>query len=304
MRLLKRALRRPAQLLARRILTRLGEMPAPTFVRPGHFYSPIPDPEDIARRGATIFNRTRRPAGIDLNEAHQLDLLRRLGAHAARLPFAPEPRPGLSYAYENPNFSYGDAMAYAGMLMEFRPRRVIEVGSGHSSALLVDVDQAFLGGATEITCIEPYPALLQSLLPPAAFERIRVIPSPVQEVDLAVFAALEAGDFLFIDSTHVSKCGSDVNFELFDVLPILAPGVLIHFHDMFYPFEYPEDWVLKDNRAWNELYVMRAFLADNPRYAIEYFHDFIAREHRDLLAAAMPLALRNTGGGLWLRKLA
>jgi hypothetical protein len=303
MRLLKRALRRPAQLLAQRILTRLGEMPARTFVRPGHFYSPIPDTADLASRGPTIFDRTRRPAGIDLNEAHQLDLLRRLGVHYASLPFAPERPPGMSYAYENPNFSYGDAIVYAGMLMEFRPRRVIEVGSGHSSAALVDIDRTFLGGATEITCIEPYPALLQSLLPPAEFARIRVIPSPVQGVDLSVFTALEAGDILFIDSTHVSKCGSDVNFELFEVLPILPPGVIIHFHDMFYPFEYPEDWVLRDNRAWNELYVMRAFLADNARYGIEYFNDFIAREHRALLEATLPLALRNTGGGLWLRKL-
>jgi hypothetical protein len=125
----------------------------------------------------------------------------------------------------------------------------------------------------------------------------------VQEVSLSVFEVLRNGDFLFIDSSHVMKTGSDVCQELFEILPRLAPGVFIHFHDMLWPFEYREDWVLRENRSWNELYALRAFLTFNDRFEIVFFNDYFRRFNEPLIQATYPLFLRNSGGSLWLRKL-
>jgi predicted O-methyltransferase YrrM len=275
-----------------------------TWVPPGHFYSPIVDPAEIEPRRHSIFNRDAEVAGVALNAAGQLEMLQRIGRHARALPFQAEAQDGLRYHYNNPNFSYGDAIVLAGLLMELRPRRVVEVGSGFSSCVTLDVDERFLGGQTEITFVEPYPDLLLGLMRPGDRARCRIIRSIVQALDLAVVETLAAGDVLFIDSTHVSKCGSDVNFELFQILPRLKPGVLVHFHDVFWPFEYPEQWIFEENRSWNELYLLRAFLTNNPEYEIVFFNHYMALQHRAAMEREIPLALRNPGGGLWLRKLA
>jgi hypothetical protein len=125
----------------------------------------------------------------------------------------------------------------------------------------------------------------------------------VQDVDVAIFEQLDHGDVLFIDSTHVLKTGSDVCHELFSVLPALKAGVLIQFHDVFWPFEYPEDWVLRDNRSWNEIYALRAFLSYNTNFEILFFNDYFCTWHRDQVQHDYPAMLKNTGGSLWLRKV-
>jgi hypothetical protein len=117
-----------------------------------------------------------------------------------------------------------------------------------------------------------------------------------------MFERLDAGDMLFIDSSHVAKAGSDVNFLVFEVLPRLAPGVLVHFHDIWYPFEYPRQW-LDEGRAWNESYLIRAFLMFNPAFKIVLYNAYVTRFHQDYLAGAMPLYLKDTGGSLWLQRV-
>jgi hypothetical protein len=114
---------------------------------------------------------------------------------------------------------------------------------------------------------------------------------------------MQAGDILFIDSTHVMKTGSDVCQELFEILPRLKPGVLIHFHDVFWPFEYPAAWVVQENRSWNELYGLRAFLMYNAAFQVEFFSDFFCQHFRPRIEAEFPTMLKNTGGSLWLRKV-
>ena len=146
-------------------------------------------------------------------------------------------------------------------------------------------------------------ALLRSLLRPGDEERIAVHPIPVQEAPLALFDALEANDILFIDSTHVSRVGSDVNHLLFEVLPRLAPGVLVHFHDVFFPFEYPREWIL-EGRAWTEAYLVRAFLTGNAGWEVVLMNTFLEHFHRDWFEQNMPLCLRNPGGSLWIRRAA
>lgn len=278
--------------------------PAPaTWVPPGHFYSPIVDTVELAKRRKAVFDRNQAPVDIDMREAEQRALLARLKPHYDRLPFADERRDGLRYQYVNGAFSYGDAIILACLLMELRPKQIVEIGSGHSSCVTLDVNDLFLDGSTEVTFVEPYPDLLHSLMKPGDRERYPVIATPVQDLDLSVIDRLSAGDILFIDSTHVAKAGSDVNFEFFTILPRLKPGVYIHFHDMFYPFEYPESWFFEENRSWNELYLMRAFLAGNRDYEIVFFNHFMQLRHGAEMAALMPDFSKNCGGSLWLRKV-
>jgi hypothetical protein len=123
----------------------------------------------------------------------------------------------------------------------------------------------------------------------------------IQDVSLKEFDALEENDILFIDSTHISKINSDVNFILFEILPRLKPGVYIHFHDIFFPFEYPITWAY-EGRAWNEAYLLRAFLQYNSEFRVVAMNSFLHKFHLEHLAIKMPLCTMNPGGSIWLRK--
>ncbi|HEX6383406.1 MAG TPA: class I SAM-dependent methyltransferase, partial [Anaerolineae bacterium] len=131
--------------------------------------------------------------------------------------------------------------------------------------------------------------------------RIEIIARPLQDVSLDRFSALTAGDILFIDSTHVAKIGSDVNYLFFEILPALAPGVYVHIHDILYPFEYPAAWVY-EGRAWNEAYLLHAFLQYNPTFSIQFFNTYLERVHEPWFRQEMPLCLKDPGGSIWLRK--
>ncbi len=277
-----------------------------TWAPPGHFYSPLVDPQDPhVQPILRDFYHLELPAesGIDLDRERMLAMLERLGRHYGRIPFGPQKIDGLHYYYENPTYSYGDAIVLATMMMEFRPQRMMEVGSGFSSAAMIDVNERIFDGAVELRFIEPYPEILLNLLPTASRYRNAIIPQPVQSIPLETFRTLEANDILFIDSTHVSKMGSDVNYLIFNVLPILKQGVVIHAHDIFYPFEYLPGWILNENRSWNEAYLLRAFLMFNRSFEILFFNHYAIRKFPEQLLEHMPLFLNNHGGGLWLRRV-
>jgi len=202
----------------------------------------------------------------------------------------------------NPAFGYGDAAILRAMLLHVRPQRIIEVGSGYSTACALDaIDEARL--ETAFTCIDPYPQLLRGLLKERDHSRIEVLESPVQDVPVSLFENLRDGDVLFIDSTHVAKTGSDVVFELTEVLPRLAAGVFIHFHDIFYPFEYGYQWAIQENRSWNEIYMLRSFLAFNTTFKIVFFNDMMALLKKDAMLAHCPDFFRNSGGSIWLKRV-
>lgn len=270
------------------------------FVPPGHFYSPVVDVESVRERYGQIQpNVAPQALRIDAEamRRHWIELL----PYLQTMPFPEDPDPAFRYHLRNPAFSYGDGSLLHAMLRRHRPQRLVEVGSGWSSACAVDTIERYLDGAVEVSFVEPYPALLLKLLGEAA-SRYTVHAVPVQQADPAVFAALEDGDFLFIDSTHVMKTGSDVCHELFEVLPALKPGVFVHFHDIFWPFEYGPNWIVKENRSWNEIYGLRAFLMYNEAFEVVAFNDWFARNERERIAADHPAMLKNTGGSLWLRK--
>jgi hypothetical protein len=270
--------------------------------QPGHFYSPIPDINEIRRDEARIFDSTSRLiAGIDLRESEQLTLLEIFADLYKELPFQAQKSAALRYHFENPAYSYSDAILLHCMIRHVKPRRIVEVGSGYSSCVTLDTNELFFDNRIQTTFIEPYPELLLSLIKEEDKARIKVIPSRLQDVALEEFDALAENDILFIDSTHVSKTGSDVNQIFFDILPRIGKGVHIHFHDIFFPFEYPKEWVYK-GRAWNEAYLLRGFLQFNDSFRVILMNTYMQRFHEPVFSEKLPLCLKNPGGSIWLRR--
>lgn len=241
------------------------------FVRdypPGHFYSPLPDLGELREHARTSRNESCRslPA-IELNESRQLQMVDAFSEVYNEISFPEKQTSQYRYFFDNPFFSYGDGTILCAFLRHFKPKRVIEVGSGFSSAEMLDVNDRFHDQDIEFTFIEPYPERLFSLLSQQDKKVCHIEMKPVQQIDLAVFGRLAANDILFVDSSHVGKINSDVLHILFHILPLLKTGVMVHFHDIVWPFEYPRNW-LEEGRAWNEAYFLRAFLQYNPAFEI------------------------------------
>jgi Methyltransferase domain len=278
---------------------------------PGHYYSPIPDIEDVRNREDKIWGRenAKEIPGIDLNESAQLQLLDSLVRYYSEQPFTEHKTAGRRYYFGSPYFSFTDGIFYYCMLRHLKPRRVIEIGSGFSSCVLLDTNDLFFDSSIECTFIDPDPERLYGLLGPHDIGKVRVIPKRLQEIGLDCFSELSAGDILFIDSSHVSKTGSDVNMIFHDILPFLPQGVHVHFHDVCYPFEYPRAFVYSQ-WAWNEVYLLRAFLSYNREFRINLFPSFLERFYSQRLKNEMPLTLKHPpnwptigGSSLWIERV-
>ncbi len=262
---------------------------SPPYATPGHFYSPLTADADRSR----ALSWAEAP-GVDLAEERQLTL-------AAQLrPLLAEPLPGPRFTADNVMFGAGDAAVYRAMLAHLRPARVIEVGSGYSTAVALDEADANSGlSGLEITCIEPFPERLLGLLSESDAGRLKILRQPVQNVNAAAYDRLGPQDVLFIDSTHVVKAGSGVVWLFLHVLPRLAAGVVVHVHDVFWPFEYPAQW-LRQRRDWTEAYLVHAFLAGNTGWEILFFPSWLWQCQPDLVPR--PLA-QERPGSIWLRKV-
>ena len=273
------------------------------FVPPGHFYSPIPSLDEVALREDVIFNRIpRKVPGIDLNTEEQMDMFASFKEYYDELPFKADKTDSLRYFFENPTYSYSDAILLYCMMRHAQPKRIIEIGSGYSSCVILDTNEIFFNNNISCTFIEPYPQLLESLIKENDKERVEIISTKLQDVDLSKFSSLSSRDILFVDSTHVSKVDSDVNYIFFEILPSLSSGVYIHFHDIFYPFEYPKEWIYA-GRAWNENYILRAFLQYNSAFKIIFYNTFLEHYYEQKFISEMPLCLKNKGGSIWLKKI-
>jgi hypothetical protein len=187
------------------------------------------------------------------------------------------------------------------MLRYAKPKRIIEIGSGYSSCVILDTNELFFNNSIQCTFIEPVPELLLSLIKENDRKRINLLPERLQDIEISEFSSLSEGDILFIDSSHVSKINSDVNYIFFQILPNISNGIYIHFHDIFYPFEYPKEWIY-EGRAWTESYLLRAFLQYNNSFDIVYFSSFLQHFYKDYLKKEIPLCLKNEGGSIWIRK--
>jgi predicted O-methyltransferase YrrM len=280
----------------------LGEQVRKQGVYPaGHYHSPIPSEDDIL--GDLKFRKP--PAaelpGVDLNSDYQFDVLNKYAEYCKDLPFSDEKTNGCRYYYNNQWFGYSDAIFLYCFLRAHMPKRIIEVGSGFSSAVMLDTIDCSYGRRPEITFIEPYPDRLNSFFRENDREHVRLINKRLQDVPLEEFLDLESGDFLFIDSSHVVKCGSDLKMLFFEIMPRLQPGVYVHFHDVFYPFEYPSEW-LAEGRYWNENYFLRAFLSYNSEWKIHFFNSYVHHVFGEVIAKKMPLCTKNLGGSIYIQR--
>jgi SAM-dependent methyltransferase len=266
----------------------------------GHFYSPLPSTGDVTAAFSRGGYGPPFPA-IELNAEGQYSILKEIAAYYPELPFPNSAAPGFRYHLENPSYGPYDACVLYGMMRILRPRRIVEVGCGYSSAAILDVNDAVFGGRLELTFVDPDLSQFRRLLLPGEANASTLLEKPVQDVPNGVFESLDANDILLIDTSHVSKVGSDVNHLFFKVFPALKPGVWVHIHDVTGDFEYPRHW-FDEGRAWNELYVLRAFLMYNPAFRIMFSSALMFNEHRDFLREKMPMCAAGGGGQIWLRR--
>ncbi len=269
----------------------------------GHFYSPIVLVDEMKAREKEIWKHENIDLveGIDLHLNHQVALLNALSSYYNEMPFKAEKLTHLRYQFVNDLYSYTDGIVLYSMIRHLKPKRIMEIGSGFSSALMLDTNRLFFNNSIALTFIEPFPERLFSVMTEEDKLQARVIEDFVQSVPIQYFEELEEGDILFIDSTHVVKTGSDVNHILFNILPSLNKGVMIHFHDIFFPFEYPKSWVFRGYN-WNESYFLRAFLMYNESFEIRLFSDYMHKHHKESFSQ-MPLCYENSGGNIWIEKM-
>jgi hypothetical protein len=267
----------------------------PTAYRNGHFYSPAVDATAMKAKKSELWpDSPPETPGISWD----LDGHRRLLADwqpiAADWDYADRPA-GTGFREPNGSFEGLDSRVLYAMLRSLKPQRLVEVGSGMSSLLIADVNTRHLDNAMAYTAIEPFPKDYLRR-PVQGLTELRV--EEVQNVPLEVFQTLAAGDILFIDSSHVAKTGSDVNYLYLQVLPRLASGVYLHIHDIFLPWDYPYEWVVRERRNWNEQYLLQALLTGSRRLQIRFANHFAQR----MLPEAVEQCWgdRLGGGSIWL----
>lgn len=267
---------------------------------PGHFYSPIPGDDDIARAIEAKHNfnwSPDLPTDVDLIRVRTESLIM---SEAGRLCDYLLTWKKL-YPIESQMFALADAIALWGLIATVKPKRIIEVGSGHSTALMLDAKH-FYGLDLCVTCIEPFPLRLKEALG-SDISEVNLLEEPVQDVRREIFDSLNADDLLFIDSSHVSKAGSDVNHMLFNVIPNLHEGCYVHVHDIFKGFEYPEEW-FRAGRSWNEAYLLRAFLMFNSAFSIYAWPQLLRKPcGYEEIAERSGLKFGFPGSSLYLKKI-
>jgi len=274
-------------------------------ITPNHFYEPIPDTRTLKNE---LWEKPSELVGIKMDEESQIALLTRLSSEfkeeyesfpgdAAALPY--------QYYVNNGKFESVDGELLYCLIRHFKPKKILEIGSGYSTymsahALLKNEKENGRGG--ELIACDPYPnEVLKSGFPGLS----RLTPVKAQDIPLAEFGTLQENDILFIDSSHVLKIGSDVQYEYLEVLPRLNKGVIVHVHDIFLPAEYPKSWALQAYRFWTEQYLLQAFLSFNSAFEILWAGSCMHLHHPEKLEKAFTSYNKNTvcPGSFWMRKI-
>lgn len=274
-----------------------------------YFYQPIPDTRTLKDE---LWLRQSELAGVDMNEQEQFQLLNQFLKFKNEYDAFPRDKALKPYEYYINNDMFGpvDAEILYCMVRHFKPKKIVEIGSGYSTYLFAQAilkNEAENGNRAELTAIEPYPnEVLRRGFPGLS----KLISAKVEEVDLSEFSELKENDILFIDSSHVLKIGNDVQYEYLEILPRLNKGVIVHIHDIFLPAEYPKKWVLGMHRFWNEQYLLQAFLAFNGAFEVLWAGSYMHLRHRNQLEKASSSYNRDTvwathvpgATSFWIRK--
>lgn len=263
---------------------------------PVHFYQPIPDTRVLARR----YQDQPRDCHIDFREQEQLEFLSQISMYREEYDTFEIKGSSKRFNLDNDAFTGIDPHVYHGMIRHYQPRRIIEIGSGHSTILAAEALDLGPPGYS-LTVIDPYARkfVREFFLPPRP--GCELVSKPAEEIDLNLFGSLEANDILFIDSSHIVSSMSDVVYMVLDVLPRLRPGVLVHFHDIFLPFDYPLDWMIESHRFWNEQYLLEAYLGGGTKGEVLFASHLMCRQHPEEIKRIFPNALGWWGVSFWFR---
>ena len=258
------------------------------YIRPFHYYEPFPDFRSITTEQ---IQRRRSYPGIDFRWERQLALVGELTKYRNELI-------ELEFDFNNGYFSGFDAAVYYALIRHLQPQRIIEIGGGYSTQIAARALAANRKG--KLICIEPYPERLSESDP-----NIELIQKRVEEMDVEFFLRLEANDILFIDSSHTVKFRGDVNYEFLEVLPRLAPGVWIHVHDIFFPHDYPAEWLINRRLALNEQYLLEAFLSFNKAFSPRLANYWLWLEHNEAAMGVWPnaVASENRASSFWMERV-
>jgi len=263
-----------------------------------HYYEPQFDNRNMRRPPS----QDRPLPGVDWNEAGQLSFLDKL-TYADELRALPRQRDASGgFHLDNGAFESGDAEYLYQVIRATKPRRIFEIGSGHSTLIAkmaLDRNRADDPGyGCRHVCIEPYE------MPWLEGAGVEVMRQKAEDVDLAFFAELDTDDLLFIDSSHMIRPGGDVLFEYLELLPTIRPGVLVHIHDIFSPKDYLRAWLVDEVRLWNEQYLLEAFLTENDKWEVLGAVNYLQHHHHDRLRAVAPfLTPDREPGSFYIRKV-
>ena len=248
-----------------------------------HYYQPLINPKKHLLKS---LRTDRKLEGIDFNAAGQLELLSKFNYQHELEKFPINKTKKLEFYYENEWYEPGDSEYLYNIVRHYKPKRIIEIGSGFSTLM---VKNALSQNKTEDEnysckhiCVEPYERdWLEDL-------EIEIIRQRVETLEGAFFQKLEAGDILFIDSSHMIRPQGDVLFEFQEILPILNPGVIIHVHDIFMPKDYLDEWVY-EHFLWNEQYLLEAFLTFNNKFEIIGALNYLSHNYKKELCEKCPI---------------
>lgn len=263
----------------------------------GSYDSPVPTLDALPEEA---FDRPSVMAGIDFDVGRQLDFLER-----ELVKYCREFRPPLTgararrhrYHLRNGTYESVDAELLYAMVRRFAPSRIVELGSGYSTLIIREaLERCHDGDASgRLHTYDPY----RSDAIPSDWP---VTPIRAQDLPTDVVSDLRAGDILFVDTSHTVKLGGDVNTIVLELLPILAPGVIVHFHDIFLPYPYSRQHLL-DAHFWSEQYLLQAFLSGNHDWEVLVGAQAVARAQPRRLAAAIPsFAAGVNPGAFWIRR--
>lgn len=274
-------------------------------IRRINYYEPLPDFRKITV--ASTLTR-RKNLAIDFDLAAQVQLQQKIAEPVRQeLEELAKNSDNLSgYPFKNDYFSYLDAAVYYAMIRFLKPARIVEIGCGFSTRI---ADKALKANRSEghvgtLTCIEPYP---QPRLTEFKLE-IKLIEQRVEDVPLSVFSSLGENDILFIDSSHAASFQSDVCKEFLEIMPALQSGVWVHVHDIFFPTDYPARWLIEKRIAFNEQYMLEAFLAFNAHFKPAAALRWLWMDHRQSMKNSWPLAVQTPDDGLgaasfWMKRV-
>jgi hypothetical protein len=277
------------------------------FVNSGHFYSIIPDINDKYNSiGSKFLN-------LDFNEKNHIKILDEINNYLINFDEifgynenSNQRQQNFQYSLINDSFGWMDARLLYYFIQKNKPKKIIEIGSGNSTLLIYNINKMF-NLNIEITCVDPYPTDYVKNLHNSG--EINLINDKLENINLNLFKNLEENDILFIDSSHVVKLDSDVLYYFTNIFPILNKNVIIHIHDIFFPNDYPNEWLIQ-GRFWNEQYFLYIFLQYNSKFKIQFCNSYSLFKYSEKLKEIQKNSyeIKNNitkdifgGGSIWLQ---